>query len=68
MNYALPTETASPGNSILFFSFKISGSNADMAAFAAALEAGEIGLSIHGQSGVNGGSTTCLTAGDNAKL
>lgn len=58
VNYALPV-----GQS-LAFSFTLDG--ADLKAFADALDQGQVGLSIHGQSGPEGNSTTCLTLGTNA--
>jgi len=46
------------------FRFTLTGSS--LQAFATALDASQVGLSIHGQSGPEGNSTTCLTLGANA--
>jgi hypothetical protein len=63
VNDAIPTATvAGAGNNVLTFTFFITG---DTGAFANALQEGTVGIAIQGQSGVNGNSTTCLTAGDN---
>ncbi len=61
--YSIPTAAiAGAGNNTLTFTFYITGDTDD---FVTALNAGTVGISIHGQSGVNGNSTTCLTAGTN---
>ena len=55
------------GGSTFSFNFYLEGGTATgLGNFGTALQAGEVGLSIHAQSGPGGTSSTCLTLGKNA--